>query len=135
LGEETAGEPKMKATVLVVDDEASMRRLAERTLRAAGYEVLTAPGGRDALRRLEGGGGEIDLLLSDVMMPEMPGPVLAERAASLQPELRILFMSGLVGRHSSEAPAGPELLEKPFRAEELLAKVRAVLEADPPAKG
>jgi signal transduction histidine kinase/CheY-like chemotaxis protein len=135
-GEEGAPQdPDVAATetVLVVEDDPSMRRMAERILRRAGYEVTTAPGGRDALRRLETG-ERLDLLLTDVVMPEMSGTELAGRAAALYPELRILLMSGYVDRPG----VGPveddaELLEKPFRAEDLLEKVREVLESEPRA--
>ena len=118
-------------TVLVVEDDPSMRRMAERILRRAGYEVVTSPGGRDALRKLEAE-EHFDLLLTDVVMPEMSGTELAGRAAALYPDLRILLMSGYVDRPG----VGPveddaELLEKPFRAEDLLQKVREVLESEP----
>ena len=110
-----------------------MRRMAERILRRAGYEVVTSPGGRDALRKLEAE-EHFDLLLTDVVMPEMSGTELAGRAAALYPDLRILLMSGYVDRPG----VGPveddaELLEKPFRAEDLLQKVREVLESEPRA--
>jgi signal transduction histidine kinase/ActR/RegA family two-component response regulator len=116
--------------VLVVEDDPSMRRMAERILRRAGYEVTTSPGGRDALRKLEAE-THFDMLLTDVVMPEMSGTELAARAGALYPDLRILLMSGYVDRPG----VGPvqddaELLEKPFRAEDLLAKVREVLESD-----
>ena len=120
-------------SVLVVEDDPSMRRMAERILGRAGYEVSTSPGGRDALRQLEAD-DHFDLLLTDVVMPEMSGTELAGRAAALYPELRILLMSGYVDRPG----VGPveddaELLEKPFRAEDLLEKVREVLESEPRA--
>ena len=117
-------------TVLVVEDDPSMRRMAERILRRAGYEVVTSPGGRDALRRLEGD-SEFDLLLTDVVMPEMSGTELAGRAAALYPDLRILLMSGYVDRPGvGPVEDNAELLEKPFRAEDLLGKVREVLETE-----
>jgi signal transduction histidine kinase/CheY-like chemotaxis protein len=116
-------------SVLVVEDDPSMRRMAERILRRAGYQVVTSPGGRDALRKLEAE-DHFDLLLTDVVMPEMSGTELAGRAGALYPDLRILLMSGYVDRPG----VGPveddaELLEKPFRAEDLLSRVRDVLEA------
>jgi PAS domain S-box-containing protein len=123
-------------TVLVVEDDPSMRRMTERILRRTGYEVLGSPGGKDALRQLETRRGEIDLLLTDVVMPEMSGTELASRAGALYPELRILLMSGYVDRPG----VGPlqddaALLEKPFRAEDLLEKVRSVLESAPRTPG
>jgi CheY-like chemotaxis protein len=123
-------------TVLVVEDDPSMRRMTERILSRTGYEVLTSPGGRDALRQLEARKGEIDLLLTDVVMPEMSGTELAGRAGALYPELSILLMSGYVDRPGvGPLQDGAELLEKPFRAEDLLEKVRAVLESRTPGRG
>ncbi|HEX6116004.1 MAG TPA: ATP-binding protein [Solirubrobacterales bacterium] len=133
-GEEGAAEHREVAaseSVLVVEDDPSMLRMAERILRQTGYAVVTSPGGRDALRKLESE-DHFDLLLTDVVMPEMSGTELAGRAAALYPDLRILLMSGYVDRPG----VGPlqddsELLEKPFRAEDLLEKVREVLESKP----
>jgi PAS domain S-box-containing protein len=128
-----AGHAATAATesVLVVEDDPSMRRMAERILRRAGYTVVTSPGGRDALRKLETE-SHFDLLLTDVVMPEMSGTELAGRAAALYPNLRILLMSGYVDRPGvGPVEDGAELLEKPFRAEDLLEKVREVLESSP----
>jgi CheY-like chemotaxis protein len=117
--------------VLVVEDDPSMRRMAERILRRAGYRVETSPGGRDALRKLEAG-ERFDMLLTDVVMPEMSGTELAGRAGALYPDLRILLMSGYVDRPGvGPVEDGAELLEKPFKAEDLLEKVRDVLEREP----
>ena len=132
-GDATPSQVSASESVLVVEDDPSMRRMAERILRRAGYAVTTSPGGRDALRKLEAE-EHFDLLLTDVVMPEMSGTELAGRAAALYPDLRILLMSGYVDRPG----VGPveddaELLEKPFRAEDLLAKVREVLESEPRA--
>jgi DNA-binding NtrC family response regulator len=119
--------------VLVVEDDPSMRRMAERILRRAGYAVETSPGGRDALRKLETD-ERFDMLLTDVVMPEMSGTELAGRAAALYPDLRILLMSGYVDRPGvGPVEDGAELLEKPFRADDLLGKVRDVLESEPRA--
>jgi PAS domain S-box-containing protein len=116
-------------TVLVVEDDPSMRRMTERILRRTGYEVVGSPGGKDALRQLESRDGEIDLLLTDVVMPEMSGTELASRAGALYPDLHILLMSGYIDRPGvGPLQDGAMLLEKPFRAEDLLEKVRSVLE-------
>ena len=118
-------------TVLVVEDDPSMRRMTERILRRTGYEVIGSPGGRDALRQLESRSGDVDLLLTDVVMPEMSGTELASRAGALYPDLNILLMSGYVDRPGvGPLQDGAELLEKPFRAEDLLEKVRSVLESE-----
>jgi PAS domain S-box-containing protein len=122
-------------TVIVVEDDPSMRRMTERILSRTGYEVIGSPGGRDALRLLEARNGKIDLLLTDVVMPEMSGTELASRASALYPDLRILLMSGYVDRPGvGPLQHGAALLEKPFRAEDLLEKVRSILESDPRAR-
>ena len=129
-GEPPRSEVSAGERVLVVEDDPSMRRMAERILSRAGYFVVAAPGGHDALRRLED--NEFDLLLTDVVMPEMSGPELARRAAARYPELRILMMSGYVDRPGvGPVQDGAALLEKPFRAEDLLEKVRDVLRSEP----
>ena len=97
--------------------------------------MASSPGGRDALRKLEAG-ERFDLLLTDVVMPEMSGTELAERAGALYPDLRILLMSGYVDRPGVDpVEDDAELLEKPFRAEDLLEKVREVLESAPRSAG
>ena len=83
-----------EATVLVVDDDQALRYLVKRTLSAAGYTVLMAENGSTALRLLEDLGGDVDLLLTDIVMPEMSGHQLAERGRQLKPDLRVLYMSG-----------------------------------------
>jgi PAS domain S-box-containing protein len=123
-------------TVLVVEDDPSMRRMTERILARVGYEVVGSPSGKEALRQLEARGGDIDLLLTDVVMPEMSGTELASRAGALYPGLRILLMSGYVDRPGvGPLQDGAVLLEKPFRAEDLLEKVRLVLDADSRPRG
>ncbi|MDQ8159825.1 MAG: response regulator [Gemmatimonadota bacterium] len=82
------------ATVLVVDDDQALRYLVKRTLSSVGYTVLMAENGPTALRLLEDLRGEVDLLLTDIVMPEMSGHQLAERGRVLNPDLRVLYMSG-----------------------------------------
>ncbi len=114
-------------TLLVVEDEASVRELAVRLLRASGYEVIEAAGGEEALEALDE--GPVDLLLTDVVMAGMSGRELAERLTASRPELPVLFMSGytddIVVRHGV-ARDGRSFLPKPFTRETLL---RAVSEA------
>src|SRR6202040_362336 len=80
--------------VLLVEDEESLRTLARVILEARGYEVLDACNGRDGLALCEAHQGPIDLLLTDVMMPQLGGRELAEGAVKLRPSLKVLFMSG-----------------------------------------
>ncbi|KYF65247.1 PAS domain-containing hybrid sensor histidine kinase/response regulator [Sorangium cellulosum] len=118
-------------TVLVTDDEVAVVTLASRILAQGGYTTLTARGPREAMRVCEAQRGRIDLLLTDVLMPEMSGCELADRLAKLRPDMRVLFMSGYTG----DALDGPRaarpdapLLAKPFTAESLLRAVRKALE-------
>ncbi len=118
-------------TLLLVEDEDAVRRLAERILLGAGYRVLTATNGGDALLLCETHVGPIDLLLTDVVMPLMSGRSLAERLASLRPRLKVLYMSGYtddaIAHHGVLAP-GTRFLSKPFTAVELAGKVREALD-------
>jgi two-component system cell cycle sensor histidine kinase/response regulator CckA len=116
-------------TVLVVDDDRGVRRLTSRMLRVAGYKVLEAESGPEALIVLQKEPG-IDLVLTDIVMPEMHGLELVDRALAATPRLRILLMTGhaleltdQLGVRESPLP----LLLKPFSAEQLLAKVRDAL--------
>ncbi|MGE0352824.1 MAG: PAS domain S-box protein [Gemmatimonadales bacterium] len=117
-------------TILLVEDEGAVRQLARRILSGAGYNVLEAASGRDALRHSAQLQGKLDLLVSDVVMPGMSGPELADRLRAEQPGLPVLFISGYPDETLNRAVAGAEadLLNKPFTAEELLDRIRLVLE-------
>ncbi|BCJ51597.1 hypothetical protein Asp14428_30720 [Actinoplanes sp. NBRC 14428] len=118
-------------TLLVVEDEAALRDVAGRILSGAGYHVLTADGGPNALRLAELHEGAIDLLVSDVVMPGMLGKELAERLTGVRPATRVLYMSGYaqpVLASQGTLDPGVALLEKPFTAEDLLAAVRKRLD-------
>jgi PAS domain S-box-containing protein len=120
-------------TVLLVEDEDAVRDLTRRILARHGYDVVPADTVHDALLTCEQHEGDIDLLLTDVVMPEMSGPDLAERAISLRPGLRVLFMSGytsdIVASRGGDNGAVP-FLGKPFTTEALLRTVREALKAD-----
>jgi two-component system, cell cycle sensor histidine kinase and response regulator CckA len=116
-------------SVLVVDDDRGVRRLTARMLRTVGYRVLEAESGAEALRTLESDPG-IQLLVTDIVMPEMDGLALADRALAILPRLRVMLMTG----HAPELTAHLDLrdtplpvLLKPFTAEQLLGKVRDML--------
>jgi PAS domain S-box-containing protein len=119
-------------TILVVEDEDAVRRIAERILTAAGYIVLTAANGVEAITVLERHGRVVDLLLTDVVMPIMNGRDLAHKVAELCPDARILFMSGYtddaIVDHGVLEP-GVQFIEKPFNVLGLQLKVREVLDA------
>ena len=120
-------------TVLVVEDEAAVRRSAMRILGDAGYEVLSASNGREALEVCEKHKGLIHLVLSDVVMPVMNGAELAGHLAQERPDTKILFMSGYSGDALADHGVLGEdthLIGKPFNAVDLTNKVREVLDAD-----
>jgi len=119
-------------TILLVEDNAGLRKLATRLLEPAGYTVLGAATGEEALRLLERHEAPVHLLLSDVVMPGMSGRHLAERLAQTRPGMKVLYMSGYTGdtilRHGVLEAQTP-FLNKPFTAAALLRKVREVLDS------
>jgi hypothetical protein len=121
-------------TVLVVEDEEAVRALLRKVLQRQGYTVIEARHGTDALRRAARHHGHIDLLLTDVVMPEMGGVELAERLRAARPGLCTLFISGYstieAVRRGVEVP-GSGFVQKPFTSGELLRAARALLDAPP----
>jgi two-component system, cell cycle sensor histidine kinase and response regulator CckA len=119
--------------ILVVEDEAPIRDLAARTLERAGYTVLVAASGAEALELLRARAADVSLLFSDIIMPGLSGPALLQRARALQPGLKVLFTSGYAGpsrdRHGISSTGAP-LLEKPYTVETLTRMVRLALEGD-----
>ena len=118
-------------TVLLADDDRSVRTFATRVLRRAGYRVLVAESGDAALAEIEREGSAIDLLVTDVVMPGLDGAELAARARELHPSLRVLFMSGYPADLTTGerlVPMGAALLQKPFASEGILTRVAAMLE-------
>ncbi|AGZ39832.1 hybrid sensor histidine kinase/response regulator [Actinoplanes friuliensis] len=118
-------------TLLVVEDEAALRDVAGRILSGAGYRVLAADGGSQALELAALHEGTIDLLVSDVVMPGMLGKELAERLTVVRPDTRVLYMSGYaqpVLASQGTLEPGVALLEKPFTAADLLSAVRRRLD-------
>ena len=117
-------------TILLVEDDAMVRAVAARALKRSGYEVLTASCGEDALG-IFAERADINLLISDVIMPGMDGPTLVNRARVAHPGLRALFISGYAEEQVRARVDDPEtpLLRKPFSVQELSAAVRARLAA------
>lgn len=123
-------EPRVAETILLVEDEAAVRSLTKRILSQKGYRVLEASDGAIALRLAAGHVGEIDLVVTDVAMPNLGGRGMVEELRELSPEIRILFMSGIpkedVFPDKAAANRMP-YLQKPFTAETLLSEVREAL--------
>jgi len=122
--------PNGNETVLLVEDDESLRPLMRRVLETHGYAVLEARHGKDAIRVADGHGGAVDLVITDVVMPEMGGRELAERLASARPSSKILFVSGYtddVVIRQGILDKGRPFLQKPFTPQELLTKAREVL--------
>ena len=118
-------------TVLLVEDEASVRQFVRKALENAGFMVLEASNPHEALRLLEPIAGHVDLVLTDVMMPGMSGRLMAERLSNRYPGLRMLFMSGndeivqLVNAREGQAA----ILSKPFTPTMLIDRVNQMLDA------
>jgi two-component system, cell cycle sensor histidine kinase and response regulator CckA len=128
---------KATETILLVEDDEGVRVIASRILRDQGYTVLEARRASEARRLWEKHGPGVDLLLADVVMPDMNGPKLAEELAKTKPGLLVLFMSGYPGSAGAGA-LDVELahyIEKPFTPASLAAKVREVLGAKQAALG
>jgi two-component system, cell cycle sensor histidine kinase and response regulator CckA len=119
-----------KPTILVVDDEKPVRELIRTILEGAGYPVLDARDGKEALQTFSLFSNKIDLLLTDVIMPSMNGKDLANRVSAIWPEVRVLFISAYAADVLSFhklCPPGAEFIRKPFLKEELLTKVARIL--------
>jgi two-component system cell cycle sensor histidine kinase/response regulator CckA len=119
-------------TILAVDDDRSVLGLLDQILRDAGYRVVLADGGWSAIQAYEKCVEKVSLLLTDVIMPDLTGPVIAERLRARQPDLRVLFISGfhdadLVQRFVTRK--GFSLLPKPFTVDGLLRVVEESLAA------
>lgn len=112
-------------TILVVDDESMLLTMAETIFGDYGYKVLTAGNGQKALAMLSRSDVKVDLLVTDLVMPAMSGRELIERARQLQPEIKVVCMSGCV--LSPEQQVGLAYLQKPFTSRDLLARARHVL--------
>jgi two-component system cell cycle sensor histidine kinase/response regulator CckA len=135
-GREAAAEPKPRAdltgqgTILLVEDEEGLRSLNARGLRSRGYTVIEASNGIEALEALEEKDGAIDLVVSDVVMPEMDGPTLLRRMRGRNPDLKIIFVSGYAEdafAKSLEENEKFDFLAKPFALSALVAKVKETM--------
>jgi len=121
---------KGSGAILLVDDEMTVRRVAEKILRGAGYEVVTAGEGAEAVDTFRGGPSRFDVVLLDLTMPHMDGEAVFRALKEIRPDVCVLLMSGfneedMLDRFAGRGVAG--FLPKPFNAEMLLAKLRDVL--------
>jgi NO-binding membrane sensor protein with MHYT domain/nitrogen-specific signal transduction histidine kinase/CheY-like chemotaxis protein len=124
--------PAGTETILLVEDDEAVRELARRSLRARGYTVLSARDGAEALRMAEEHTGPLDLLLTDVVLPNLTGPELAERLRQRRGALRVLFMSGFPGSAviaNGTLTETAAFLPKAFTPDSLVRKVQEVLQS------
>jgi two-component system cell cycle sensor histidine kinase/response regulator CckA len=135
---DTPAEPKPKAdltgqgTILLVEDEEGLRSLNARGLRSRGYTVIEASNGIEALEAMEEKEGAIDLVVSDVVMPEMDGPTLLRKMRAVNPNLKIIFVSGYAEdafAKSLDENEKFDFLAKPFALSALVAKVKETMAA------
>lgn len=117
-------------TVLLVEDDEAVRRLTERILRSAKYQVLVAADGEEALALMARHSGPVHLLVTDVVMPRMSGRELADRLRQVKPQVKVLFMSGFTDdaiMQHGVLERGAQFINKPFSAADLTCKVQEVL--------
>jgi signal transduction histidine kinase/ActR/RegA family two-component response regulator len=126
--------PRGSETLLLVEDEAGVRDLLREWMAGHGYTVLAAANGLDALELAEGFPGPIDLLIADVIMPQMGGPALASRLLPSRPEMRVIYVSGYADEAIGDPDvlrAGAAFLQKPFTLDSLVRRVREILDTPP----
>ena len=131
LSERAAAPRRGTETVLVVEDEEAVRHVVRRVLELQGYTVHTARDGAEALQTARAHGGRIDLLMTDVILPEMSGPAIVERLLAEWPHAKVLYMSGYAAEEATKrglVVPGTALLRKPFTLDDLARAVRGVLD-------
>jgi PAS domain S-box-containing protein len=122
-------EPAGAGTILLVEDEESVRRFVRKMLEARGYRVLEAVNGEDALEQIERNAPVIDVVLTDVVMPKVSGPELVTRLRAKRPESKVLYMSGYTDRTVPlDEDEGAAFIQKPFTPRQLAQKLRDVLQ-------
>jgi len=130
-GDEEDLPEKREATILVADDDPSVRELSEKALGMFGYTVITAEDGDEAIRKFQENKDTIDLVVLDIIMPKMNGKEVSEKVKEIRPDMKTIFISGypadfITSRGMLEEKI--ELIEKPFNPRTLLRKVREVLD-------
>jgi two-component system cell cycle response regulator CpdR len=130
FGPEQAGTMAIGKRILLAEDDNDMRQFLTRALKNAGYEVVSFDNGKSAYDRLRE--EPFSLLLSDIVMPEMDGIELARRATELDPDLKVMFITGFAAvalNPDSEAPKEASVLSKPFHLRDLVNEVERLLAA------
>jgi two-component system cell cycle sensor histidine kinase/response regulator CckA len=125
--------PRGGETILLVEDEEDVRRLAVRILQRQGYMVLEASCGKEALALCKEHQGPIDLILTDVVMPEMSGRQLADQLTLLHPDVKVVYMSGYTDNaiiHHGVLEEGVNYIQKPFTVDGLMKKIREILDRE-----
>ncbi len=117
-------------TILFVEDEAFVRNVTCEVLRSAGYQVLTAQNAAEAIRLYDARHSEVELLLTDVVLPGENGRALAGRLRRRDPDLKVLLVTGYAEPTGTKGAAAEEFLAKPFSAEVLLKRVRGLIGGD-----
>jgi CheY-like chemotaxis protein len=131
--EPAAEVPRGTETILLVEDAEMVRNLTREVLENCGYDVIEASNGKRALSICKNRTEPIDLLLTDVVMPEMSGRELADRLVGLHPEMQVLYMSGYTQDaivHRGTLDEGTNFIQKPFSPDALARKVRIVLDLE-----
>ncbi|MCX6625435.1 MAG: response regulator, partial [Acidobacteria bacterium] len=123
-----------RPTILLVEDEDSIRHLVKRSLRSMNYTVISCPNGLAALAALEQFTGNVDLLVTDVVMPCLGGLELAQRLKARIPGLKVLFCSGSTGAEAFRtlSATNEPYLQKPYTMQDLSNRIRELLESDQP---
>jgi PAS domain S-box-containing protein len=127
-----ASSPQEAETILLAEDEPSLRRLIARVLRTQGYTVLEAADGNEALSLAQANGAKIQLLVTDVIMPGLSSKMLAEWLKQVNPGVKVLFISGYINNNAvrdAMSKPGAFFLQKPFNPTDLSKKVREAIEA------
>jgi DNA-binding response OmpR family regulator len=129
---------KPSASILLVEDDDNLRNLLQRKLEGAGFSVLFASDGAEALRLCEQHDGAINLTVSDLVIPRLNGLQLAEQIRTFRPEMKFLFITGFADEFPELRELiknGGDLMEKPFLPSELVGKVEKILNQDELATG